>query len=167
MEPFWTRLDANPSADPETMMDYDYSGILSSRLGQGDPATPLFTAAAGLPVRIRIVEPSGHPRNGAFTLSGHDWVEYPWAAGSTVQTADPGPQNRLGAENAIGPGRHANILLESAGGTEALTGDFLYRTPLGFAFGGGQWGIMRVYDPAGCVEGLITDPNTGLVQVCG
>lgn len=165
-EPFWSRLDANPSADPETMMDYDYAEVLSSQ-AHGDPATPLFTTAAGMPVRIRIVEPAGHPRNGAFTLSGHDWVEYPWTMGSTVQTADPGPQNRLGTENAIGPGRHANILLESAGGTEALTGDFLYRTPLGFAFGGGQWGIMRVYDPADCVEGLITDPNTGLVQVCG
>lgn len=166
-EPFWTRLGANPSADPETMMDYDYTNVLSSRFGQRDPSTPLFTTAAGLPVRIRIVEPAGHPRNGAFTLSGHDWVEYPWTEDSTVQTADPGPQNRLGVENGIGPGRHANILLEHAGGREALTGDFLYRTPLGFAFGGGQWGIMRVYDPAACVDGLITDPNTGLVQVCG
>jgi manganese oxidase len=165
-EPFWTRLDANPAADPESMMDYDYSRVLSSQYGQGDPSTPLFTAGAGTPVRWRIVEPAGHPRNGAFTLSGHDWVEYPWTQGSTVQAADPGPQNRHGVVNAIGPGRHMNVLLESAGGREHLTGDFLYRTPLGFAFGGGQWGIMRVYDPGQCVDGILRDSHTGRLQVC-
>jgi manganese oxidase len=166
-EPFWTRLDANPAADPESMMDYDYSNVLSSQYGQGDPATPLFATAAGTPVRLRIVEPSGHPRNGAFALSGHDWVQYPWALGSTVQSADPGPMNRDGVVNAIGPGRHVNVLLDQAGGVEAVPGDYLYRSPLGFAFGGGQWGIMRVYDPALCVDGLVQDPNTGLTQVCG
>lgn len=167
-EPFWTRLDANPAADPESMMDYDYSNVLSStHAAQGDPSTPVFTTAAGMPVRFRLIEPAGHPRNGAFTLSGHDWVEYPWAEGSTVQKADPRAQNRFGVVNGIGPGRHMNVLLESAGGAEKIAGDFLYRTPLGFAFGGGQWGIMRVYDPADCdANGLILDPNTGRRQVC-
>ncbi|SHF59209.1 hypothetical protein SAMN05444339_108134 [Loktanella atrilutea] len=167
-EPFWTRLDANPAADPETMMDYDYGNLLSSKPedGFGDPATPLFTVAAGTPVRFRIVEPAGHPRNGAFTLSGHDWVNYPWAEASTVQVADPGPQNRVGVVNAIGPGRHENVLLERAGGVEGIAGDYLYRTPLGFAFGGGQWGIMRVFDPDTCAGGVIRDDRTGLTQVC-
>jgi FtsP/CotA-like multicopper oxidase with cupredoxin domain len=167
-EPFWTRLDANPAADPETMMDYDYSKLLSSKAedGFGDPSTPLFTVAAGTPVRFRIVEPAGHPRNGAFTLSGHDWVNYPWKEASTVQTADPGPQNRVGVVNAIGPGRHENVLLERAGGSEQIVGDYLYRTPLGFAFGGGQWGIMRVFDPASCTDGVIHDGRTGRTQVC-
>ncbi len=167
-EPFWTRLDANPAADPETMMDYDYTNLLSSKPedGFGDPSTPLFTVAAGTPVRMRIVEPSGHPRNGAFTLSGHDWVNYPWKDGSTVQTADPGPQNRTGDVNGMGPGRHANVLLNSAGGTEQLVGDYLYRTPLGFAFGGGQWGIMRVFDAATCSDGVLLDARTGRLQVC-
>jgi hypothetical protein len=167
-EPFWTRLDANPAADPESMMDYDYSNVLSSKSenGHGDPSTPLFTASAGSPVRYRIVEPSGHPRNGSFTLSGHDWVNYPWKDKSTAQIADPGPQNRTGVVNAIGPGRHVNVLLESAGGTEKIPGDFLYRTPLGFAFGGGQWGIMRVYDPAHCTGSIFHDVRTGRYQVC-
>ncbi|MDN5926205.1 MAG: multicopper oxidase domain-containing protein [Hyphomicrobiales bacterium] len=180
-EPFWARLDANPAADPGEMMDYDYSNVLSSKVedGHGDPSTPLFTTAAGMPVRWRIVQPAGHPRNGAFALSGHDWVNYPWTANSTVQTADPGPQNRVGVVNAIGPGRHVNVLLESAGGREKLPGDYLYRTPLGFAFGGGQWGIMRVYDPKACDEkagddetdhafvyGHILDQRTGRHQIC-
>ncbi len=174
-EPFWTRLDANPAADPNSMAEYDYTNVLSSKpeFGHGDPSTPLFTATAGTPLRIRLVQPGGHPRNGGFTLSGHDWVNYPWKNASTVQTEDPGPQNRIGSINGMGPGRHENILIQSAGGIEKNAGDFLYRTPLGFAFGGGQWGIMRVFDPAGCkpatapsTHQVILDANTGRTQVC-
>ncbi len=167
-EPFWTRLDANPAADPETMMDYDYTNVLSSKPehGHGDPSTPIFSVAAGTPVRLRLVEPAGHPRNGGFTLSGHDWVKYPWTENSTVQTAQPGPQNRTGTVNAMGPGRHENVLLESAGGAEKLPGDYLYRTPVGFAFGGGQWGIMRVFEPAKCVGGTLRDPASDRLYVC-
>jgi hypothetical protein len=167
-EPFWSRLNANPAADPEAMMDYDYTNVLSSKPehGHGDPATPLFTVAAGTPVRFRVLEPAGHPRNGAFALSGHDWVNYPWTGNSTVQVADPGAQNRVGVVNGVGPGRHENVLLESAGGKDRIPGDYLYRTPLGFAFGGGQWGIMRVFDPASCASGVIRDEASGRVQVC-
>ena len=168
MEPFWARLDANPAADPETMMDYDYTNVLSSKPehGHGDPATPLFTAKAGTSVRFRLLEPAGHPRNGGFTLSGHDWPTHPWTDASRVQTNDPGPQNRSGAINGMGPGRHENVLIESAGGADRLPGDFLYRTPVGFAFGGGQWGIMRVFDPADCPGTTVRDTRTGRLQVC-
>ncbi|MEZ5933512.1 MAG: multicopper oxidase domain-containing protein [Alphaproteobacteria bacterium] len=172
-EPFWTRLDANPAADPETMMAYDYTNVLSSKPehGHGDPSTPLFTAKAGTPVRFRLVEPAGHPRNGAFTLSGHDWVTYPWTDRSARQVANPPPgdaQNRSGVVNGMGPGRHANVLLESAGGRGRIPGDYLYRTPVGFAFGGGQWGIMRVFDAKDCDGGARTvrDPHTGRIRVC-
>ncbi len=168
MEPFWARLDANPAADPETMMDYDYTNVLSSKPehGHGDPATPLFTARAGSEVRFRLVEPAGHPRNGGFTLSGHDWPIFPWTDRSRVQTTDPGPQNRSGAINGMGPGRHENVLIESAGGAGRLAGDYLYRTPVGFSFGGGQWGIMRVFDPAECPAATVRDTRTGRLQVC-
>ena len=186
-EPFWTRLDAHPAADPETMMDYDYTDVLSSKPehGHGDPSTPLFTVAAGMPVRFRLVEPAGHPRNGGFALSGHDWTRSPWKDCSTVQTDNPGSQNstgnvcfnglmdtaglrnNTGVVNAMGPGRHENVLLASAGGTQKLPGDYLYRSPVGFSFGGGQWGIMRVVDPAKCDEGgLLRDERTGRFQVC-
>ena len=167
-EPFWARLDANPAADPESMMDYDYSNVLSSKPehGHGDPSTPLFTAKAGSEVRVRLVMPAGHPRNGGFTVSGHDWPNYPWTDGSRVQTATPGPQNRSGAINAMGPGRHENVVILSAGGAEKLPGDYLYRTPVGFAFGGGQWGIMRVFDPKDCEGATLRDPRTGRLQVC-
>ncbi len=167
-EPFWTRLDAHPAADPETMMDYDYTNVLSSRPehGHGDPSTPLFTARAGTEVRFRLVMPAGHPRNGGFILSGHDWPSYPWTDDSTVQTLAPGPQNLSGAVNGMGPGRHENLLIAGAGGTERLPGDYLYRTPVGFAFGGGQWGIMRVFDPAECPGETLRDARTGRLQVC-
>ncbi|WP_414475999.1 multicopper oxidase domain-containing protein [Microvirga sp. M2] len=168
LEPFWSRLNANPSADPGSMMDYNFVNVLSSKPehGHGDPSTPLFTAATGTPVRFRIAQPSGHPRNGSFAVSGHDWVNYPWAKDSTVQVVDPGPQNRVGVLNAVGPGRHDNLLLASAGGQQKLSGDYLYRTPMGFAFGGGQWGIMRVFNPSQCVSGLVLDKRTGRYQVC-
>jgi hypothetical protein len=113
-----------------------------------DPATPVFTAEAGTPVRFRIVHPSGHPRNHGFTLFGHDWIMNPWQAdaehhGSAVMGWNPQSATRIGSTSGIGPMRHINILT-TAGGCFKVPGDYLYRTQEGFMFGGGLWGIFRV-----------------------
>ncbi|MCF7700784.1 hypothetical protein [Loktanella sp. M215] len=168
-EPFWTRIGANPAADPDDMADVDYTNVLSSKPsdGYGDPETPLFTATAGTPVRLRVVHPAGHPRNSGFELAGHGWVSQPYAQDSTVQSADPDRQHVEGVVNGMGPGRGVNILLPSAGGQSEIAGDYLYRSHEGFAFSGGQWGLMRVLPKDACAVGSRTTSDAlGRNVVC-
>jgi hypothetical protein len=139
------------------MNEYDWSNVFSSTepsfvcnestaaKGECDPATPVFVAKAGEPVRFRVVHPAGHPRNHAFTIFGHDWISNPWTSGSSVQSWDnPYSENRVGSVNGIGPARHVNILLQQAGGGFKVPGDYLYRSQEGFNFAGGLWGLFRV-----------------------
>ncbi|MCA9470092.1 MAG: hypothetical protein KC643_32230, partial [Nitrospira sp.] len=174
-EPIWARLGADPAADPEAMMELDWTDAFSSRVSHQsceadpnhgtycDPATPIFTAKAGQNVRFRVVHVAGKPRNHAFTLNGHDWTLTPWECEDPTNINvphDPNKQscdstklgwskfasNRVGSVGGIGPGRHINILTK-AGGEYGIPGDYLYRTQEGFSFAGGLWGIFRV-EPA-------------------
>ena len=154
-EPLWARLGASPADSFEDMQERDWSNVFSSRTSHAactadpkkgrfcDPATPLFTAEAGMQVRFRVVHPGGHPRNHAFSLFGHDWTINPWTQNSTVMGWNRESSNRVGTTNGIGPGRHVNIVT-TAGGCMKVPGDYLYRTQEGFALAGGEWGIFRV-----------------------
>ena len=130
--------------------DYDFTNALSSILSNpgcggpcGDPETPVFLAQAGVPVRFRILQPAGHPRQHSFALFGHHWNFEPWTQLSTVQSFNPFTFE-VGAEGGIGPTRHTNILT-IAGGLFKVPGDYLYRTMDSGSFsGGGLWGIFRV-----------------------
>lgn len=171
-EPIWARLGSSvPSAEPESMLDYDWSNVFNSNVAHFgcptgkdcDPETPIFTVEAGTPVRFRVVHPGGHPRNHSFTVHGHDWSMNPWIAdpacikkhkgakntdeicGSTKQGWNNDSPSLYGTVNAIGPARHVNILTQ-AGGDFGIPGDYMYRTQEGFTFGGGLWGILRVTD---------------------
>jgi manganese oxidase len=150
-EPLWARLGADPGSSPDEMANYDFSNALSS-MAHGDPATPIFTAKAGTPVRFRVVHPGGHPRNHAFSVAGHDWIINPWTCPLAPKPGDCESNtlgwnkfsaNRIGTAGGIGPARHLNILTR-AGGAFEVPGDYLYRTQEGFMFGGGLWGIFRV-----------------------
>ena len=150
-EPLWARLGADPGSKPDEMANYDFSNVLSS-VAHGDPATPIFTAKAGMPVRFRVVHPGGHPRNHAFSVAGHDWIINPWNCPLSPKPGDCESNtlgwnkfsvNRIGTAGGIGPARHLNILTQ-AGGAFQVPGDYLYRTQEGFMFGGGLWGIFRV-----------------------
>jgi hypothetical protein len=161
-EPQWARLRAAPSAEPGMMNDYDYADAFSSRASRGacvadpahgkfcDPETPLFEANAGDPIRLRVVDPAGHPRNHGFTVSGHDWLINPWVCNSesTVMGWNQFSENRVGSSSAIGPARHLNIVT-TAGGDFHVPGDYLYRTQEGFMFSAGLWGLLRVHPEAG------------------
>ncbi|MBS0168765.1 MAG: hypothetical protein JSR62_00305 [Nitrospira sp.] len=154
-EPLWARLGLSAADDPETTSGYDWKNVFSSTVAHPgcltppcEPATPIFTAEAGTPVRFRVIHPGGHPRNHAFTLFGHDWILHPWtedAQGndSAVMGSNPASVNRIGSAPGIGPARHINILT-TAGGCFKVPGDYLYRTQEGFQVGGGLWGIFRV-----------------------
>ena len=150
-EPLWARLGADPGSTPDEMSNYDFANVLSSAT-HGDPATPIFTAKVGVPVRFRVVHPGGHPRNHAFAVAGHDWIVNPWNCPLVPKAGDCESNtlgwnrfsaNRIGVFGGIGPARHLNILTR-AGGQFQVPGDYLYRTQEGFMFGGGLWGIFRV-----------------------
>jgi hypothetical protein len=152
-EPFWLRLDYDINTPTSVTNEKDFSNVLSSIDPNpgcggacGDPATPVFTAVAGTPVRFRVVDVAGHPRQHGFTLFGHHWNFEPWTASSTVQGENPFTFE-VGSYSGIGPTRHENILT-TAGGLFNIPGDYLYRTQDSFNFSsGGLWGIFRVTRP--------------------
>lgn len=151
-EPFWARFGLPPETDLGTMNDQIYTNILSSKVSHSacifatgrpcDPATPIFTASVGTPVRFRVLQAAGHSRQHGYTLFGHHWQFAPWTQNSTTQGNNPLTFEQ-GSYSGIGPTRHLNILTQ-AGGLTRVTGDFLYRTQDSFNFSGGLWGIFRV-----------------------
>ncbi|NOU22057.1 MAG: hypothetical protein HOO93_09745, partial [Methyloglobulus sp.] len=163
-EPLWARNGVGTSgADFNELNQVDYSNTLSSLKNIApcsrdnkpcpdfDPETPVFEAPAGVKVRFRVAHPSGHSRQHAFVLYGHNWDYQPWINNSTKQwdgEDKPTDNNkpltaRLGASGGIGPGRHLNILTK-AGGKCSVPGDYLFRVQEQFQFQGGMWGIFRV-----------------------
>jgi hypothetical protein len=140
-EPLWARLGLQVTDVPDGVNDKDLTNVLSTK-NTRDPETPVFTAAAGTPVRFRVVDPAGHPRQHGFTVFGHHWQFEPWIANSTRQGTNPFTFE-IGSESGIGPTRHVNILT-TAGGLFARPGDYLYRTQESFQFTNGLWGIFRV-----------------------
>ena len=159
-EPIWARLgllnemskiDHNTFDHVEDLLNnIDQVNALSS-LAHGDPATPVFTVAAGQQVRFRVVQPTGHPRQHAFTLHGHNWFHEAWTNNSTQQwnpALNPEPQSMtIGTQGGHTARRHWNIILPSAGGSFRVAGDYLLRTQESYQFTDGLWGIFRVVTP--------------------
>jgi hypothetical protein len=158
-EPLWKRMGFDPDApltgkpepgepvDPRTpTRDYDFTNVLSnSQIGGLDPETPVFTAAVGQDVRIRLLQPGGHSRNNVFMLHGHIWEEEPYINNSGALGPNPLSEWK-GAQYGVGPGSHFDFLLKhGAGGAFGVPGDYLYRTFQSFQFDGGIWGIFRVH----------------------
>ena len=148
-EPFWARVNKRPETDLGTMNGVVWTNVMSSLEPLpgcngpcGDPATPVFTAQAGMDVRFRVLHPMGKTRQHAFGIMGHNWQYHPWTANSTVLGFNPFTFD-TGVYGGIGPSRHLNILT-NAGGAFRVTGDYLYRSQESFSFAGGMWGIFRV-----------------------
>ncbi len=135
----------------------------------GDPQTPIFEACAGEQVRFRVLHPGGTNTNQVFELHGHNWQEQPYMS-TGMGCAQPAPttqtnlyaSSQIGTENGCdplqsdtyseyqgsrmghGPTNHFDVLIESAGGTNQVPGDYLYRTYPADHFRLGLWGIFRV-----------------------
>lgn len=138
-EPMWTRMGFAANTPLELTHTFDFSNVLT-----GTSETPLFTAKAGEPVRLRVLHAGGHPRNHVFQQHGHIWLEEPFTNGSTLLGSN-GISEWHGSQAGIGPGSHFNFLLANgAGGIFATPGDYLYRDQASFLFDGGLWGIFRV-----------------------
>jgi hypothetical protein len=126
-----------------------------------DPQTPIFAAAAGTPVRFRMLHPDGlggFPDD-VWTIHGHLWQEEPYVSffsptRGVVPSATLG-RNRfsqsMGSRDGFGPGNHFDILIDSAGGVNQVPGDYLYKSfPVAEA-SSGVWGVFRVCAQSPCV----------------
>jgi len=105
----------------------------------GDPATPVFEAFAGDPVRFRVVSGFSE-QNQVFAIEGHEWQLTPQIPGSDVVSARYLPPTGV-----------LNIELQRTGGPKERPGDYLWlnhRLPYMKA---GQWGILRLH-PAAAAE---------------
>jgi hypothetical protein len=111
----------------------------SNALAGGDPATPVFTANAGAPVRLHVLNPAGVERGTVFQLHGHLWQRAPYVCpGQNDGTGLEGKCNwtnfgdanfeigsralgvnpigmYLGAQESILPGAHFDIVLPGDG----------------------------------------------------
>lgn len=113
--------------------------------GGSYPATPNFVAEAGMPLRLRMLHTGGLGGGETFTLHGHSWQEEPYTDGSTVLGYNPMSQ-QFGFRDQFGPLNYFDLLIESAGGKNAVAGDYLYNDVVNLGYQGGVWGVMTVND---------------------
>jgi hypothetical protein len=110
--------------------------------------------------RMRVGEPGGHLRNKVFTLHGHHWQRDPYVCPGSANHGLDGkclftdvPSKAIGhnpigfyrgSQEGIGAGSHFDMVLESAGGPNAVPGDYLFTDEASFGNFAGSWGILRV-----------------------
>ncbi|WP_460423714.1 manganese-oxidizing multicopper oxidase MnxG [Pseudomonas sp. ZL2] len=163
-EPLWFRFglapdapfghaDGNGWADvPNAHMAY------SNALVGGDPQTPVLWAKPGQPLRNHVLMPTGGSRGITYQLDGHLWPLHAYQP----EKADPGgypmylpgigsvrfgynPQAMyIGAQESVLPAAHFSFMLPSAGGSNAVPGDYLFRDYAAYGNVSGLWGILRV-----------------------
>ncbi|MNZ87246.1 hypothetical protein D3C78_1060970 [compost metagenome] len=163
-EPLWYRFAKAPDAPfgiaggngwgaiPNAHMAY------SNALVGGDPVTPILTVKPGQPFRTHVTMPSGGGRGSSYQLDGHLFPQEPYlsekvdASGYPVKYAGVGsvrfgnnPLTRFGgAQESVLPAAHFNFMYPSAGGLNAIPGDYLYRDFAALGNTGGLWGLLRV-----------------------
>jgi hypothetical protein len=143
-EPMWFRMGFAPDAPLGFTRDQIFTDVLTNAQVGGDPETPVFTAAAGTPVRFRVVHPAGSSRNNVFTIDGHIWERMPYQNGSADIGSNPLSMWQ-GSRMGVGPTEHFDaVLVNGAGGQFGVPGDYLYRDQASFQFDGGLWGLFRV-----------------------
>ncbi len=127
----------------------------------GDPQTPVYRASPTGPdnARFRVLMPGGHARGTTWTLHGHEWQRQPYVCGPTgtvCTTAGPGgaPGNGssqigdnkqsqyYGTQEGINPTGHWDFVVD-LGGTNNVTGDYLFRDQASFGSYQGLWGLLR------------------------
>ncbi len=138
-----------------------FSGTSPAGQCKGDPYTPIFSAEAGKPVRFRMLHPDGKGGfpDSVWTIHGHVWQEEPYV--DSCDNPETCPQftasarlglnplsQWMGSRDGFGPGNHFDILIDKAGGSFSVPGDYLYRSyPASGEFINGAWGIFRVLPP--------------------
>jgi hypothetical protein len=167
-EPLWLRFGLAPDAPfghadgngfgdvPNAHMAY------SNALVGGDPQTPILWAKPGQPLRNHILMPSGGSRGITYQLDGHLWPlhayqsekndpdGYPMSLpgiGSVRFGYNP-MQMYIGAQESVLPAAHFSFMVPSAGGGNAVPGDYLFRDYAAYGNTSGLWGLLRVTNEA-------------------
>ncbi len=171
-EPLWFRFGLAPNSP---FGKAGFGGIpnagdaYANSLTGRDPATPVFTAAPGQQVKLRLLNPSGVGRGSIMMLHGHVWQRSPYICPGDDQyglvgackptgffpslpgfsvgsraIGDSPLSFYLGAQDQVVPMSHFEVFLRSAGGSEPVPGDYLFRDVGSFGNTGGIWSLMRV-----------------------
>ncbi len=150
----YTYLDYNQQSNTQTEGDPTTNPPLwkqkSDTVMGGDPATPLFEAYAGDPVRWRVVDAAGDDPI-SFQVAGHSFPLDHGLTGSQV----------IEARTLVGGETFDAFLVNGAGGATGATGDYEYNVGRGPIIKSGSWGIMRVLAPTGNAP----SPNGGLLPL--
>ncbi|WP_409280957.1 manganese-oxidizing multicopper oxidase MnxG [Pseudomonas defluvii] len=167
-EPLWLRFGLAPNApfghaDGHGWADVpDVHMAYSNALVGGDPQTPVLWAKPGQPFRTHILMPSGGSRGTTFQLDGHVWAQHALQSEKSdalgYPMALPGigsvrfgynPQSMyIGAQESVLPAAHFSFMHPSAGGANAIPGDYLFRDYAAYGNAAGLWGILRVTNEA-------------------
>jgi hypothetical protein len=147
-EPAWFRFGTRANTTFGALgTEADAHLLYSNSLAGGDPATPVFNAIAGQEARMRLLEPTGVGRGTTFNLHGHLWQRDPYLVAGTVPSQTIGNNTNgmyLGHQESVTPAAHFDIVLPSAGGSNGVIGDYLFRDHGSFGNTDGLWGILRV-----------------------
>lgn len=168
-EPLWYRFARAPDAPFGHADGHGFADELNAHMAYsnalvgGDPVTPILRVRPGQPFRTHITMPSGGSRGATFQLGGHVWAFNPFEAEKRdawgLPLKDPGLGSvrfgynplamYIGAQESVLPAAHFSFMFPSAGGSNAVPGDYLYRDYAAFGNLGGIWGLLRVSDEPG------------------
>jgi manganese oxidase len=142
----------------------DLTAMFSNTLTAGqDPKTPTFQAAAGLPVRFRMLFPGGDGPY-AINIHGHSWQELPWIDHS--RTIGDNPQSQVLGSVTVTNDTPVDLVLPSAGGAFRVPGDYFYG-PTSQAGGIGTWGVFRVTPSTATISRAQLDAPGGTATIAG
>ncbi len=131
-----------PAAPP---FPTDTTQATADSLVGGDPQTPIFFATPGSEVHFHMLRPAGGTGDDGETLTidGHVFQEEPFINNSTAIGNNVLSQS-FGTRGGHGARDRFEVILPSAGGTNQVPGDYLYRSTLNGDMTNGVWGIFRV-----------------------
>ncbi|MNZ35350.1 hypothetical protein D3C78_527470 [compost metagenome] len=163
-EPLWFRFGLAPDTPFSHAGGFGLADVsnaymaYSNELVGSDPATPVLRVKPGQPFRTHLLLPSGGSRGTTFQLAGHVWAfnpflaeksdaegypQFPSGVGSVRFGLNP-LATYIGAQENLLPAGHYSFMFPSAGGANAVPGDYLFRDYAGFGNLSGLWGILRV-----------------------
>ena len=167
-EPLWLRFGLAPDAPFGHADGFGFADVpnahmaYSNALVGGDPQTPVLYAKPGQPVRSHVLMPSGGSRGITYQLDGHLWPLHNYQAEKSDVDGYPmslpgigsvrfgyNPMAMyIGAQESVLPAAHFSFMLPSAGGANAVAGDYLFRDYAAYGNVSGLWGILRVTNEA-------------------
>ena len=163
-EPLWFRFGLAPDApfghaDGSGWADVGNAHMAyANLLVGGDPQTPVLWAKPGQPFRTHVLMPTGGSRGVTYQLDGHLWPLHALQAEKSdtggypmglpgigsVRFAYNPMAMYIGAQESVLPAAHFSFMHPSAGGGNAIPGDYLFRDYAAYGNASGLWGILRV-----------------------